>query len=118
VVTVISVILEEEALELVMTEHAREYSESAFKTKLSTLSGLDKLIESAKQVHTLLRDPQTPIWVKGLCIGVLGYLILPTDVVADFVPVLGYGDDLAALTAAIATIAANLPKTDSEAAND
>jgi uncharacterized membrane protein YkvA (DUF1232 family) len=36
-------------------------------------------------------------------------LILPTDVVADFVPVLGYGDDLAALTAALATIAAHLP---------
>lgn len=91
-----------------MTEHARAYSEGAFKSKLGALAGLDKLIDAAKQIHALLRDPRTPIWVKGLCIGVLGYLILPTDVVADFVPVLGYGDDLAALTAAIATIAANM----------
>lgn len=93
-----------------MTEHASAYSEGAFKTKLSRLAGLDKLIDAAKQVHALLRDPQTPIWVKGLCIGVLGYLIVPTDLVADFVPVAGYGDDLAALTAVIATIAARLPK--------
>lgn len=93
-----------------MTEHARAYSEGAFKSKLASLTGLEKLVDAAKQVHALLRDPQTPIWVKGLCIAVLGYLIVPTDVVADFVPVLGYGDDLTALTAAIAAIAANMPK--------
>ncbi len=93
-----------------MTDHSRAYSEGAFKTKLSALSGLDKLIDAAKQVHALLRDPKTPIWVKGLCVAVLGYLIVPTDVVADFVPVFGYGDDLAALTAAMAAIASHLPK--------
>ncbi|MBX9747244.1 MAG: DUF1232 domain-containing protein [Hyphomonadaceae bacterium] len=99
-----------------MKVHARAYSEGAFKQKLGAIAGLDKLIDAAKQVHGLLRDPATPIWVKGLCIGVLGYLIVPTDVVADFVPVLGYGDDLAALTAALATIVAHMPKP--EAAND
>ena len=96
-----------------MTDHSRAYSENAFKAKLSNIAGLDKLIDAAKQIHALLRDPQTPIWVKGLCIGVLGYLIVPTDLVADFVPVLGCGDDLAALTAAIATIAAHMPKPES-----
>jgi uncharacterized membrane protein YkvA (DUF1232 family) len=100
-----------------MTDYSRAYSNSAFKAKLSTLSGLDKLIDAAKQIHALLRDPQTPIWVRALCVAVLGYLILPTDAVADFVPVLGYGDDLAALTAAIATIAANLPKVKAENEN-
>lgn len=98
-----------------MTDHSRAYSESAFKAKLSTLTGLDKLIDAARQVHALLRDPQTPIWVKGLCIAVLGYLIVPTDAVADFVPVLGYSDDLAALTAAIAAIASHLPKSETAA---
>lgn len=93
-----------------MVDHARVYSEGAFKSKLASIAGIEKLIDAAKQVHALLRDPQTPIWVKGLCIAVLGYLIVPTDAVADFVPVLGYGDDLAALTAAIGAIAAHLPK--------
>lgn len=103
-------------MEQVMSEHARAYSEQAFKSKLGAIAGLDKLIDAAKQVHALLRDPQTPIWVKGLCVAVLGYLIVPTDVVADFIPVLGYGDDLTALTAALATIVAHLPKS-SEAAD-
>ncbi|MBL8531736.1 MAG: DUF1232 domain-containing protein [Hyphomonadaceae bacterium] len=97
-----------------MSDYSRAYSEGAFKAKLSALSGLDKLVAAARQVHALLRDPQTPIWVKGLCVAVLGYLILPTDAVADFVPVLGYGDDLAALTALIAAVAANMPKTRAE----
>ncbi len=95
-----------------MADHSHSYSETAFKTKLSNITGLEKLFDAAKQVHALLRDPQTPIWVKGLCIGVLGYLIVPTDVVADYIPVLGYGDDLAALTAALATIVAHMPKPD------
>jgi uncharacterized membrane protein YkvA (DUF1232 family) len=95
-----------------MADHSRSYSETALKAKLSNITGLEKLFDAAKQVHALLRDPQTPIWVKGLCIGVLGYLIVPTDVVADYIPVLGYGDDLAALTAALATIVAHKPKPD------
>jgi len=97
-----------------MSEYSRAYSEQAFKAKLGALAGLQKLVDAAKQVHALLRDPATPIWVKGLCVGVLGYLIAPTDLVADFVPVLGYGDDLAALTAAIAAITARLPKAEAE----
>ncbi|HRP10152.1 MAG TPA: DUF1232 domain-containing protein [Terricaulis sp.] len=95
-----------------MSEYSRAYSEQAFKAKLGALAGLEKLVDAAKQVQALLRDTATPIWVKGLCIGVLGYLIVPTDLVADFVPVLGYGDDLAALTAALATIVAHMPKPD------
>lgn len=97
-----------------MSKYSSAYSEQAFRSKLGTIAGIDKLIEAARRVHALLMDPATPLWVKGLCIAVLGYLIVPTDVVADFVPVLGYGDDLAALTAAIATIAARLPKAEPE----
>lgn len=93
-----------------MTDHSGAYSERAFKAKLTNIAGLDKLIDATKQIHALLRDPQTPIWVKGLCVAVLGYLIVPTDVVADFIPVLGYSDDLVALTAALATIVTHLPK--------
>ncbi|MBC7767630.1 MAG: DUF1232 domain-containing protein [Phycisphaerales bacterium] len=95
-----------------MTDYSRAYSEDAYKAKLGVLAGLERLLQSAKQVHALLRDPATPLWVKGVCVAVLGYLIFPTDAVADFIPLLGYSDDLAALTAAIAAVAAYLPKPD------
>jgi uncharacterized membrane protein YkvA (DUF1232 family) len=97
-----------------MSQYSGAYSEQAFKTKLGALGALNDLIDSAKKIHAMMRDPATPAWVKGVCIAALGYLILPTDVVTDFLPVLGYGDDLAMLTAALSAIAAHW-KTDQPA---
>jgi uncharacterized membrane protein YkvA (DUF1232 family) len=97
-----------------MSEYSRAYSEQAFKAKLGSLGALKDLIDSAKRIHAMMRDPATPAWVKGVCIAALGYLILPTDVVTDLIPVLGYGDDLALLTAALSAIAAHW-KTDQPA---
>jgi uncharacterized membrane protein YkvA (DUF1232 family) len=88
-----------------MSQYSRAYSEQAFKAKLGSLGALKDLIDAAKRIHALMRDPATPVWVKGVCIAALGYLILPTDAVADFIPVLGHGDDLAMLTAALSAIA-------------
>ena len=40
------------------------------------------------------RHPQTPWPVKALCIFVVGYALSPIDLIPDFVPVLGYLDDV------------------------
>ncbi len=88
-----------------MHDYSRAYSEQAFKAKLSALAALEEMVASAKRLHALMRDPATPVWIKGLCLAALGYLIVPTDAVADFIPVLGHGDDLAVLTAALTAIA-------------
>lgn len=88
-----------------MSQYSSAYSDQAFKAKLGSLGALRDLIDSAKRLHALMRDPATPLWVKGVCIAALGYLILPTDAVTDFIPVLGYGDDLTMLTAALTAIA-------------
>jgi uncharacterized membrane protein YkvA (DUF1232 family) len=49
------------------------------------------------EVHTLYlayRDPRTP-WYAKLFIGcVVGYALSPIDVIPDFIPVLGYVDDM------------------------
>jgi uncharacterized membrane protein YkvA (DUF1232 family) len=88
-----------------MTDYSGAYSEQAFQTKLNALGALKKIVEAAQKLHALIVDPRTPLWIKGMCIAALGYLILPTDAVADFIPVLGHGDDLAMLTAALTAIA-------------
>ena len=41
-----------------------------------------------------------------MIIGALGYLVLPTDLVPDIIPGIGYGDDWGALVAALGTVAA------------
>lgn len=90
-----------------MSEYSRAYSDQAFKAKLGSLGALKDLIDAAKRIHAMMRDPATPIWVKGVCVAALGYLILPTDAVTDFIPVLGHADDLTMLTAALSAIAAH-----------
>ena len=50
--------------------------------------------------------PDTPAWARATVYAALGYFILPTDAIPDVTPVVGFADDLGALTLAIATIAA------------
>lgn len=40
------------------------------------------------------RDPRTPWWIKGLALAVAAYAFSPVDLIPDFIPVLGYVDDL------------------------
>jgi uncharacterized membrane protein YkvA (DUF1232 family) len=40
------------------------------------------------------RHPGTPLLVKGLCVFVVAYALSPIDLIPDFVPVLGYVDDV------------------------
>jgi uncharacterized membrane protein YkvA (DUF1232 family) len=45
----------------------------------------------------LMRDSRVPAAVKLVPLGSIGYLILPTDLVPDFLPGLGQLDDLAVI---------------------
>lgn len=47
----------------------------------------------------MLLDPDTPTPVKMTVMAALTYLLLPIDLIPDFIPVLGFKDDLVALTA-------------------
>jgi len=40
------------------------------------------------------RDPRTPWYAKVLIAGVVAYAVSPIDLIPDFIPVLGYLDDL------------------------
>ena len=49
----------------------------------------------------LVKDPRVNIAPKLVILGVLAYVVLPTDLVPDFIPGLGYADDLAVLLAGL-----------------
>ena len=53
------------------------------------------LILQARLVWLLMTDPRVPLWIKALPVGSLVYLIVPFDF--DFVPILGYADDVVVL---------------------
>ena len=86
--------------------YARHYNDAAFWKKIRTLpsSTVGTILEKALLCRELLLDGNTPFWVRGTLLGALGYLILPFDLVPDFVPVAGLVDDLAVLGMILANL--------------
>jgi uncharacterized membrane protein YkvA (DUF1232 family) len=48
------------------------------------------------------RDPRTPLLAKAVAAAVAAYALSPIDLIPDFIPVLGYADDLLILPLGIA----------------
>jgi len=53
-------------------------------------------------------DRNTPVHVKTALIATLAYFVLPSDLVPDFLPVLGYADDAASLAVTMRLVAAHI----------
>ena len=45
-------------------------------------------------VYFAARDPRTPLLVRALAVLVAAYALSPIDLIPDFIPVIGYLDDL------------------------
>src|SRR5947209_11951182 len=45
-------------------------------------------------LYLAARDPRVPWYTKALALGVVGYALSPIDLIPDFIPVVGYLDDL------------------------
>jgi len=53
-------------------------------------------------VYIAAKDPRTPWYAKAIAICTAAYVFSPIDLIPDFVPVLGYLDDLIIVPAGIA----------------
>ncbi len=60
-------------------------------------------------VYLAARDPRTPWYAKGLLLLVVAYSLSPIDLIPDFVPVLGYLDDLIIVPAGISLALKMIP---------
>lgn len=69
-----------------------------------------KLPTYARMVWGMMRDPRTPLPLKGLLAAALAYLALPIDLVPDAVPILGQADDLTILLLVLDLFIQNAPK--------
>lgn len=45
-------------------------------------------------VYFAARDPKTPVYVRLFAMAVAAYALSPIDLIPDFIPVIGYLDDL------------------------
>jgi uncharacterized membrane protein YkvA (DUF1232 family) len=52
-------------------------------------------------LYRAARDPRVPWYAKALAIAIAAYALSPVDLIPDFIPVLGYLDDLIIVPAGI-----------------
>jgi uncharacterized membrane protein YkvA (DUF1232 family) len=55
------------------------------------------------------RDPRTPWYAKALAAAVVAYALSPFDLIPDFIPVIGYLDDLIVVPLGIALVIKLVP---------
>jgi len=63
-----------------------------------------KALHNVATLYCALKSPNLPKDQKLMIIGVLGYFILPIDLIADMLPAVGLADDIVIITKAIAVI--------------
>lgn len=81
------------------------------------MKSVSKLREVARRikldtmtVYLVARDPRTPVIVRLLALVIAAYAISPIDLVPDFIPVVGYLDDVILLPLGILLVIKLTPK--------
>ncbi len=69
-----------------------------------------KLKSDIPAIFLTLKDKDTPILAKIMAVITVGYALSPIDLIPDFIPVLGYLDDVILLPAFIALTIKLVPK--------
>ena len=77
---------------------------------------LERLKQQARQlkielfaIHLACQDPRVPWYAKAFAICVVGYAFSPIDLIPDFIPILGYLDDLIVVPLGIILILKIIP---------
>lgn len=69
----------------------------------------NKLKRDVPAVFLALKDKQTPFLAKALALVTIAYALSPIDFIPDFIPVLGYLDDVILLPSLIAVTIKLIP---------
>lgn len=75
------------------TEEGKQKIHNSINRKLSVAKNAKALLDKVKVLYQYFRDPTTSKSKKAIIGAGLLYFIIPTDVVSDFIPFLGYVDD-------------------------
>jgi uncharacterized membrane protein YkvA (DUF1232 family) len=68
------------------------------------------LKRDAYAVYLAARNPNTPWYVKALAVVVAAYAFSPIDLIPDFIPILGYLDDLILIPLGIWLVVSLIPE--------
>jgi uncharacterized membrane protein YkvA (DUF1232 family) len=70
-----------------------------------------KLKMETYAIYLAYKDPRVPWYAKLFAACVIGYALSPIDLIPDFIPVLGYLDDLVLIPLGIALAMKMIPQT-------
>jgi uncharacterized membrane protein YkvA (DUF1232 family) len=68
-----------------------------------------RLRRDSHAIYLASRDPRVPWYVKILAVAVAGYALSPIDLIPDFIPVVGYLDDLIIVPLGIGLVISLIP---------
>jgi len=68
-----------------------------------------KLKNEVIAMYFVMKHPETPMYAKVFAAIVVGYALSPIDLIPDFVPILGYMDDLILLPLGISLVIRMIP---------
>jgi uncharacterized membrane protein YkvA (DUF1232 family) len=72
--------------------------------------GVMALLTSPRRLWRFLRDPAAPKLPKILAVLAVLYVVIPTDIIPDVIPILGWLDDLGLTGVALAYLATKAAK--------
>lgn len=81
-------------------KYAKYYNTDQFWKKVEVNASKlgKKVLLEVLSLYYMLISEKTPMKIRVIIMAALGYFILPTDMVSDFIPVLGFSDDIAFLS--------------------
>lgn len=74
---------------------------------------MGRLLQFRRELVILWRAfmaPETPVWLKGAMLLIPAYLLSPIDFIPDFIPLLGWLDDLVVIPLLVSWIVSMLPQ--------
>jgi len=89
-----------------------------FWSKARRVLGRAPFLDSALAAYFCATDPQTPPHVKAVVMGAVAYFVVPTDMIPDFIAGLGFIDDGAVLSVAVASVRQHITPAHHERARE
>lgn len=70
----------------------------------------DEITRDVYAIHLARHDPRVPWYAKALAVCVAAYAVSPIDLIPDFIPILGYADELVVLPLGIVLVVKMIPR--------
>ena len=83
----------------IIRSYGEHYNENSLSNKLNNFGNSigKEVVRKVLTLYFVLKSREVSLKIKITIIGALGYLILPTDLMPDFIVGLGFADDIAAI---------------------